>query len=196
MSAAVKAQKLPECFLTFTFESLSDEPPQHLPAVIAEGRRLVGVNVQSVRSDLEVLLCGESWNRNTHTQSDYDCLCGKLSTRTRRRWSTNTMMLGLRARAYQNYNLTNEFTARNGHTYTNCQGLASLSGVTKLESLTWNSCTLKYYLSEVTQDFKYASKEKRKVLKSGWIVNFLHFALQPNTQKHIFIECLVCIFNL
>lgn len=46
--------------LTFTFEALPDEPPQHLPAVIAERRRLVGVDVQGVRSDLEVLGRGES----------------------------------------------------------------------------------------------------------------------------------------
>lgn len=38
--------------------------------------------------------------------------------------------------AYQNYNLTNEFIARNGHTYTKRQCLAHLSGVTKVESLT------------------------------------------------------------
>jgi len=46
---------------TFTLEALPDEPPQHLAAVVAEGRRLVGVNVERVRPDLEVLGRGESW---------------------------------------------------------------------------------------------------------------------------------------
>lgn len=46
---------------TFTLEALPDEPPQHLPTLIAEGRRLVGVDVQHVGTDLEVLGCGESW---------------------------------------------------------------------------------------------------------------------------------------
>lgn len=45
---------------TFTLEALPDEPPQHFPAVIAEGRRLVGVDVQRVRPDLKVLGRGQS----------------------------------------------------------------------------------------------------------------------------------------
>lgn len=46
--------------LTFTLEALPDEPPQHLPAVVAEGRSLVGVDVQSVGSYLKVLRRGQS----------------------------------------------------------------------------------------------------------------------------------------
>lgn len=40
---------------TFTFESLSYESPQHLAAVVAEGRRSVRVDKQTVWTDLEVL---------------------------------------------------------------------------------------------------------------------------------------------
>lgn len=39
---------------TFTFESLSDEAPQHLSTVVAEGGGLVGVDVEGMGSDLEV----------------------------------------------------------------------------------------------------------------------------------------------
>lgn len=46
--------------LTLTLEALPHEAPQHLPAVVAEGRRLVGVDVERVGSDLEVLGCGQS----------------------------------------------------------------------------------------------------------------------------------------
>lgn len=37
--------------LTVTFESLSDETPQHLPTVVAEGGSAVGVDHQGVRTD-------------------------------------------------------------------------------------------------------------------------------------------------
>lgn len=40
---------------TFTFESLSYESPQHLSTVVAEGRRSVRVDKQTVWTDLEVL---------------------------------------------------------------------------------------------------------------------------------------------
>ena len=40
---------------TFTLEALPHQPPQHLPAVVAEGRRAVRVDEQSVGPDLEVL---------------------------------------------------------------------------------------------------------------------------------------------
>lgn len=43
---------------TFTFESLSDQAPQHLPTVITEGRGLVGVHIQGMGPDLEVLDSG------------------------------------------------------------------------------------------------------------------------------------------
>lgn len=46
--------------LTFTFEPLPDEAPQHLSTVVAEGGGLVGVDIKSVGSDLEVLNCGLS----------------------------------------------------------------------------------------------------------------------------------------
>lgn len=44
---------------TFTFESLAYETPQHLSTVIAEGWCFVGVHIERVRSDLEVLNGGE-----------------------------------------------------------------------------------------------------------------------------------------
>lgn len=40
--------------LTFTFEALPDQAPQHLSTVVAEGGGLVGVDVEGMRSDLEV----------------------------------------------------------------------------------------------------------------------------------------------
>lgn len=46
--------------VTFTFEALPDEPPQHLPTVVAEGRGLVGVDAERVGPNPEVLGCGES----------------------------------------------------------------------------------------------------------------------------------------
>lgn len=49
---------------TFTFEALPDESPEHLPAVVAEGGRFVGVDVKRVRSDLEIFYCSLSWNQN------------------------------------------------------------------------------------------------------------------------------------
>ena len=50
---------------TFAFESLAHQTPQHLPTVVTEGRRLVGVHVQRVRTDLEVLNRGERWTLET-----------------------------------------------------------------------------------------------------------------------------------
>ena len=44
--------------LTFTFEPLPHEAPQHLPAVVAEGGGLVGVDIKGMGSDLEVFNCG------------------------------------------------------------------------------------------------------------------------------------------
>jgi len=49
--------------LTFTLEALPDQAPQHLPTVVAEGRGLVGVHVEGMRADLEVLYRGQSWSR-------------------------------------------------------------------------------------------------------------------------------------
>lgn len=56
-----------KCLVSFTFtlQALPDQPPQHLPTVIAEGRGFVGVDVEGMRSDLEVLLFGKSWNTQT-----------------------------------------------------------------------------------------------------------------------------------
>lgn len=58
---------------TFTFESLSDEAPQHLSTVVTEGGGLVGVDVEGMGSDLEVFNGGlgysgaankkQKWNR-------------------------------------------------------------------------------------------------------------------------------------
>lgn len=55
------------CFvsLTFTFEPLPDEAPQHLPTIVAEGGGLVGVDIEGVGSDLEVFDCGLSWKQRT-----------------------------------------------------------------------------------------------------------------------------------
>lgn len=51
--------------LTFTLETLTHETPEHLAAVIAERRGFVGMHVQSVRTDLEVLNGGKSCKTNT-----------------------------------------------------------------------------------------------------------------------------------
>lgn len=62
-SNAVATEFIKSCefvFLTFTFEALPDETPQHLPAVVAEGGGFVGVDVEGMGSDLEVLNCGLS----------------------------------------------------------------------------------------------------------------------------------------
>lgn len=47
--------------LTFTFESLSYQTPQHLATVVTEGWRSVRVDKQTVRTDLKVLHCSWSW---------------------------------------------------------------------------------------------------------------------------------------
>lgn len=46
--------------LTFTLQALTDETPEHLAAVIAKRRGFVGVHIQSMRTDLEVLNGGKS----------------------------------------------------------------------------------------------------------------------------------------
>lgn len=51
--------------LTFTLETLTHETPEHLAAVIAERRGFVGMHIQSVRTDLEVLNGGKSCKTNT-----------------------------------------------------------------------------------------------------------------------------------
>lgn len=56
-----------KCFYmtaTFTFEALPDESPQHLSTVVTERGRFVGVDVKSMRSDLEIFHCSLSWNQN------------------------------------------------------------------------------------------------------------------------------------
>lgn len=42
---------LPREAFTVTFQSLSNEAPQHLPTVVAEGGGAVGVDHQGVRTD-------------------------------------------------------------------------------------------------------------------------------------------------
>lgn len=45
---------------TFTLEALPHQTPQHLATVVAEGWCLVGVNIEHVGTDLEVLHRGLS----------------------------------------------------------------------------------------------------------------------------------------
>lgn len=54
--------------LTVTFEALSDEPKQHLPAVVAEGRSSVRVHVERVGPNLEIFKGGCSW-KETRNES-------------------------------------------------------------------------------------------------------------------------------
>lgn len=49
--------------LTVTLESLSDQPEQHLPAVIAEGRGPVRVHVERMWTNLEVFRLCRRWSR-------------------------------------------------------------------------------------------------------------------------------------
>lgn len=44
--------------LTVTFEPLSDQPKQHLSAVVAEGRSSVRVHIERVRPNLEIFKSG------------------------------------------------------------------------------------------------------------------------------------------
>lgn len=60
--------------LTFTFEPLPDEAPQHLPAIVAEGGGLVGVDIEGVGSDLEVFNRGLSC-KTTHRRQKLN-VCG------------------------------------------------------------------------------------------------------------------------
>lgn len=45
-------------FLTVTLEPLSDQPEQHLSAVITEGRGPVGVHIECMGPNLEIFKCG------------------------------------------------------------------------------------------------------------------------------------------
>lgn len=58
-SSSTSASVSPRRLRTFTLEALPHQAPQHLAAVVAERRRLVGVNVERVRPNLEVFLLGE-----------------------------------------------------------------------------------------------------------------------------------------
>lgn len=49
--------------LTVTLEPLSDQPKQHFPAVIAEGRGPVWVHVERMWTNLEVFRLCRRWNR-------------------------------------------------------------------------------------------------------------------------------------
>lgn len=50
--------------LTFTLETLTHKTPQHLTAVVTERWGFVGVHIQSMRADLEVLNGGKSCRTN------------------------------------------------------------------------------------------------------------------------------------
>lgn len=54
--------------LTFTFEPLPDEAPQHLSTVVTEGGGLVGVDVEGMGSDLEVLNSGLGYSSAANTK--------------------------------------------------------------------------------------------------------------------------------
>lgn len=51
-------------YLTFTFQPLPDQAPQHLSTVVAEGGGLVGVDVEGMGSDLEVFNCRLGYGMN------------------------------------------------------------------------------------------------------------------------------------
>lgn len=40
---------------TFTLEPLPHQPPQHLPTEVTEGGRLVGMDIEHVRPDLDLI---------------------------------------------------------------------------------------------------------------------------------------------
>lgn len=65
--------------LTVAFEALSDEPKQHLPAVVAEGRSAVRVHVERVRPNLEIFKGGCSW-KETQKESEVTVGIMKQST--------------------------------------------------------------------------------------------------------------------
>lgn len=56
---------------TFTFEALADEAPQHLATVVAEGRGLVGVDVEGMRANLEVFNCCLSFERGQTGEKEH-----------------------------------------------------------------------------------------------------------------------------
>lgn len=60
---------------TFTFESLSYESPQHLATVVAEGRRSVRVDKQTVWTDLEVLHRGRRCRETKMSGRDTEQMC-------------------------------------------------------------------------------------------------------------------------
>lgn len=70
--------------LTFTFEPLTHQPPQHFSTVVTKGWSSIGMNEKSVRADLKVFKCSRSCNDKTiskinKTSNNMLHFCGTLS---------------------------------------------------------------------------------------------------------------------